>query len=143
MLVICRWPGAMIDGTATLLGGALALGILQDTFAHQQSMSPYQQISFLQWTQLTLPTVMIMLLIAASLIMVIAHKSKVDIQQVRKTLLQYQSQLGRISQRGLITLAVLVVTIGLWVFYGTQWGLDWIALLGVILFFVFKVTSWQ
>ncbi len=138
--------GAMIGGTATLLGGArapLALGILQDTFNSNHKLSHFGSISFIEWTWWVIPIVLIILAVALVFVLLIAHNSQANIELAQKTLLQHKEKMGKISIREILTLLVLLFTIFLWVFYGTSWGLDWIALLGVILAFLLRITNWK
>ena len=137
--------GAVIGSTATLLGGArapLALAILHDSFA-TPTMQAYNQISFLQWTAWAIPIVIAMLLFALCAVLIIAHKSKANIDHARFVMLEHKKEIGKISQREILTLSLLIFTIVLWIFYGTSWGLDWIALLGVILAFSLRITRWK
>lgn len=130
--------GAVIGGTATLLGGArapLAIGMLQS--------NTDQTISFLQWTLWTLPVVVLISAVTLLLIYWLTRKSNVNVASARESLLIYKNQLGNISPREVKTVIVLSITIVLWVLYGTNWGLDWIAFLGVILAFVLKITNWH
>lgn len=135
---MCMAWGAMTGGTATLLGGArapLAIGILQETTS--------LKISFLQWTLWTIPIVIIMLTICFLFTLFIVRKTTVDIEQARDTLIKHQKKLGKISKREINTLFVLSLTVVLWVFFGTGWGLDTIALFGVTLAFVLNITNWK
>ena len=138
--------GAMIGGTATLLGGArapLALGILEDTFINNSPLSPYSHISFIEWTYWVIPIVIAVLVVALLFILMIAHNSRANIELAHKTLRQHKAEIGRISQREILTLFVLLLTILLWIFYGASWGLDRIALFGVILVFVLRLSHWR
>ncbi|WP_119344209.1 SLC13 family permease [Facilibium subflavum] len=138
--------GAMIGGCATLLGGArapLALGILQDTFSYHTKMGNYSEISFVQWTFWVIPIVIGVLAVACCFSLMIVHKSKVDIAKARLTLMRHKQQIGKISKREVLTLLTVLITIMLWVGYGNQLGLDWIALFGVILAFSIKITDWK
>ena len=130
--------GAVIGGTATLLGGArapLAIGLLQSNTG--------QNISFLQWTAWTLPIVIGVSIITMLFIYLLTRNSKVNVEEAHNKLIQYKKDLGKISPREIKTLFVLTITVILWVLYGTSWGLDWIAFLGVILAFILKITNWQ
>ncbi|MFZ9034503.1 MAG: SLC13 family permease [Francisellaceae bacterium] len=138
--------GAMIGGTATLLGGArapLTLGILSDTYGQNPILSHYSYISFLDWTIWVIPIVIATLCFAFLSVYLIVRKSKVDISEARLKLIEQNKQIGRITRREVYTLLVLIATVSMWVFYGTNWGLDWIALMGVILAFCFKITRWE
>ncbi len=130
--------GAMVGGTATLLGGArapLAIGMLQaDTD---------KTISFVEWTMWTLPAVLIILSICFCVLLFIIRGHVFNIDLAREKLLLHKGKLGKLSRRELYTILILVFTITLWIMYGNEWGLDWIALLGVILAFALRITSWR
>ena len=130
--------GAIIGGTATLLGGArapLALGILES--------STHRQISFLQWSIYTLPSVIPILCIAFLFVYVVGRKDTVNVIAARAKLELHHSALGKLSIREILTLFVLGTTIILWVTCGTKIGLDLIALFGVILAFLCGITRWH
>ncbi|WP_440994202.1 SLC13 family permease [Cysteiniphilum litorale] len=138
--------GAMIGGTATLLGGArapLALGILQDTFANNAQFAYASHIGFIQWSIWVIPIVLIMLALASVCVLIAAHNSGANIQLARETLMAHKKQIGKITKREILTLIVVLFTILLWVCYGTAWGLDWIAFLGVIIAFSLRITNWK
>ncbi|MCF6767848.1 DASS family sodium-coupled anion symporter [Thiotrichales bacterium 19S11-10] len=135
---MCMAWGAMTGGTATLLGGArapLAIGILQETTG--------LKISFLQWTLWTIPIVLLMLTICFMITLFLLRNTTINIERARKTLISHKQQLGKVTLREINTLFVLTVTIILWVFFGTGWGLDTIALFGVALAFAMNITNWK
>lgn len=135
--VIMAW-GAMIGGTATLLGGArapLAIGMLTSETDHT--------ISFVEWTLWTLPTVLTIFLLGSVIILFMARNTTFNIEAARQKLYKHKAQLGTFSMRERYTITVLLGTIILWVGFGTKWGLDWIALLGVIAAFCLRITNWE
>ena len=130
--------GTGIGGIATLLGGAraaLALGILRRT--------TQQDISFVQWTVWSLPLVVLLLLVAYGLLLRIGKGTAVSLVPARKMLEVHSRKLGPISQREAGTIVLVVLTVLLWIFKGTTWGLDTVAFLGVVLSFVFGLADWQ
>lgn len=130
--------GAGIGGIATLLGGArapLALGILLKTTG--------TSISFMQWIVWSLPLVLILLLFAYGLLLRIGRGTAVSLADAQKFLQARSQHLGPISRRELGTAGVMVLTILLWVLKGEAWGLDTVALLGVVLSFVLRIADWQ
>ncbi|WP_116963267.1 SLC13 family permease [Fastidiosibacter lacustris] len=138
--------GAMIGGTATLLGGArapLALGILQDNFATNAKMAHVSHIGFFEWSLWVIPIVLVMLCLASICVLIIAHKSGANIELARQKLIAHKKEIGRVTKREVLTLMVVLFTIFLWIFYGTAWGLDWISFLGVILAFILRITNWK
>ena len=130
--------GAGLGGIATLLGGArapLAIGILLK--------STGESISFVEWIIWSLPLVIVLLLVAYGLLLRIGSGTAISLADARKFLETRSQHLGAISQRELGTTAVMLVTIGLWVFKGEAWGLDTIALLGVVLSFILRIADWK
>ena len=130
--------GAMIGGTATLLGGArapLTIGMLQSI--------TNKSISFAGWTYYVFPAVLGMLVIAFITILFAARRCKVDIQKAHTQITHHHASLGKLSQREILTVIVLVVTITLWVFIGSRVGLELVAFFGVLLAFALKITNWK
>ena len=130
--------GAGIGGIATLLGGAraaLALGILRRTTGFD--------ITFSQWVVWSLPLVILLLLVAYGLLLQIGKGTAVSLTSAQKVLAVQGRQLGPIRGRETGTIVVVVLTVVLWIFKGTTWGLDTVALLGVVLSFVFGLADWQ
>ncbi|MDJ0717047.1 MAG: DASS family sodium-coupled anion symporter [Prochloraceae cyanobacterium] len=130
--------GAGLGGIATLLGGArapLAIEVLRKTTD--------SSISFVEWTLWSLPMVLILLLIAYAILLRIGQGTAISLADAQKFLQDRSSKLGAISRREIGTALVLSITIALWLFRGEEWGLDTIALLGVILSFVLKLANWR
>lgn len=130
--------GAMTGGAATLLGGArapLALGILQSTTDYS--------ISFIQWIEYTIPIVVCMLIVAFITICLVVRNSTTSIDAARAQLKLHKSSMGKLSKREIVTIAILLLTIVLWIIYGTYIGLEIVGLFGVLLAFAFRITSWQ
>lgn len=130
--------GAVIGGTATLLGGArapLALGLLNSSTHHD--------ISFAQWTMWTIPTVLVMMLCAVITIYFMIRKTKVCVDSARAQLELHHTSLGKFSFREARTSAVVILTVILWIFYGKDVGLDIVAILAVVLAFVTRITTWE
>ncbi|HEY9837092.1 MAG TPA: DASS family sodium-coupled anion symporter [Vampirovibrionales bacterium] len=129
--------GVVIGSNMTLLGGArgpLALGILQNTTG--------QTISFAQWTLFVAPVVLVLLPLAFFVLQGVGQTEEVSLSKARRFLEKRNQQLGEISQREMLTAGILIVTIVLWITLGDRWGLDVIALLGVILTFILGVANW-
>ncbi len=130
--------GVVIGSNTTLLGGArgpLALGILQNTTG--------QTISFADWTLFVAPIVLVLLPIAFFVLQGVGQTEEVSLKNARRFLEKRNQQLGKISRREIVTAGILILTIILWMTLGDQWGLDAIALLGVILTFILGVANWQ
>lgn len=132
--------GAGIGGIATLLGGAraaLALGLLRST------TNGKYDISFVEWFIWSIPLVLLLLAVAYVLLLWIGRGTAVSLPTARKFLQMRSKNLGPMSQREIGTIMLVVVIIFLWIFRGEAWGLDTIALLGVLCSFVFGLANWQ
>jgi sodium-dependent dicarboxylate transporter 2/3/5 len=130
--------GVVIGGTATVLGGArapLAMGILESTTG--------EKIGFLEWTLWALPVALIMLTIAHLMLLYISRDAAVSLPEARQFLETRTQALGPVSQREKTTAGIMVVTIGLWIMMGDAWGLDTVALLGVLMVFALRVADWH
>lgn len=129
--------GAVIGGTATLLGGArapLAMGILSTTTG--------ETISFLEWILYALPIALVLLLVSHVLLLRLGNREPLSLDGARSFLEERTAQLGPVSQREKTIAAIMIVTIVLWIVQGDAWGLDNIALLGVLLAFGSRVAHW-
>jgi sodium-dependent dicarboxylate transporter 2/3/5 len=130
--------GAVIGGTATLLGGAraaLALGMLES--------NTHQTISFLHWTYWVIPLVLAMFIVACITTCFIARKSTISMQTARDSLAKKAEALGSFSGREMKTAAVLVLTIIGWISFSSTLDLDAIAFIGVIGAFLLRITNWH
>lgn len=129
--------GAVIGGTATLLGGArapLALGLLQSSTHHS--------ISFAQWTMWVWPIVVTMFIVAAITIYFMVRKTEICIDSARAQLELHHTTMGTLSFREARTLFTIALTVVLWIFFGQNLGLDIVAFIGVLLAFVLRITTW-
>lgn len=130
--------GVVIGSNTTLLGGArgpLALGILENTTG--------DTISFVQWTLLVFPLVLILLGLTFGLISFLGKRETVSLKKARHFLERRNHQLGPISRREITTCSLMIGVILLWITQGSAWGLDRIALLGVSLAFILGIANWQ
>ena len=130
--------GASIGGIATLLGGArtpLALGLLRSATGIS--------VSFIDWFIWSLPLVILMLVICGSLLLRIGEGTAISLKETQSYLQERSQKLGKMSSREIGTMMVVVITVILWILKGDTWGLDTIALLGVILVFTLRLAVWQ
>jgi sodium-dependent dicarboxylate transporter 2/3/5 len=130
--------GSSIGGIATLLGGArapLALGILREATG--------QSFSFLEWTLLALPLVLVLLVAGYQIILRFFPIDVETVQAADSALNERWLKLGRPSYDewaiGLVTLGTLVA----WMIGGEEFGLANIALAAVVVLFVLRVVSWR
>lgn len=128
--------GCIVGGTTTLLGGArapLAIGMLQSTTG--------EHLGFITWSMAAFPAVIILYVMG----WILLQQGLPD--QLPESLLRDLHQkvqtLGKPSSREIRTSLILTLTVFLWMFRGDQWGLDSIALLGVILAFLSGVATWR
>jgi len=130
--------GTSIGGTATLLGGArapLAIGVLKGVTG--------QSISFSQWMVWSVPTVLILVVVAYVLLRQIEPDPTISLAKAQKFLSRRSQSLGPMSSREIGTAWVVCLTVLLWIVRGETWGLDVIAFLGVILSFVLRIADWR
>jgi sodium-dependent dicarboxylate transporter 2/3/5 len=130
--------GSSIGGIATLLGGArapLALGILREATG--------QSFSFLEWTLLAMPLVLVLLVVGYQIILRFFPIDIETVQAADSALNERWLKLGRPSYDewaiGLVTLATLVA----WMIGGEEFGLANIALAAVVVLFVLRAVSWR
>ncbi len=129
--------GAIIGGTATLLGGArapLALGVLEAATG--------ARIGFLPWLLATLPVVA-GLLFAALFLLWRLLPERGEALGLAQYLEARVRAMGSFSSREKKTLGLMLFVIVLWIFLGEAWGLGSVALFGVVLAFVIGVADWQ
>ena len=135
---VCLAWGSAIGGTATLLGGArapLAIGILKS--------STGLDISFVQWTAWVIPAVLCILGVTFAVIYFMSRHSSVSIDDTHAQLAKHYKKLGPVSAREVYTIAIVMLTILLWIFFGHDYGLDIVAFFGVILAFTFRIANWK
>lgn len=130
--------GSSIGGIATLLGGArapLALGILREATG--------ASFSFLEWTLLALPLVMILMVVGYRTIL---WFFPIEIETVRaadNVLNERWMRLGRPSYEERVVGFVVIGTLIGWIVGGEEFGLANIAIAAVVVLFVFRVVSWR
>jgi sodium-dependent dicarboxylate transporter 2/3/5 len=130
--------GTSIGGIATLLGGArapLALGILREATG--------QSYSFLEWTLLALPLVVV-LMVAGYWIILWFFPIEIDsIEGVEQLLTERWLKLGRVTFEERAIGTVMVLTLIGWVVGGEEFGLANIALAAVVSLFMLGVVTWR
>jgi sodium-dependent dicarboxylate transporter 2/3/5 len=130
--------GCIIGGITTFLGGArapLAVGMLREATG--------QTISFTPWALAALPTTLLLLGFAFLLYVWFYPPEPIDLEKVRALLSRRRRELGVISSREIGVSVLTVGTICAWVIFGEQFGLAKIAIIAVILAFIFRLTEWQ
>ncbi len=138
VLFLALAAGCIIGGITTFLGGArapLAVGMLQEATG--------LTIGFTPWALAALPTTLFLLGFSFCLYYIFYPPEAIDIEKVREMLLRRRRELGKISPREIkVGLLILGTIIG-WVIFGEQFGLAKIAIIAVILTFVFQLTEWR
>jgi len=130
--------GCVIGGIATMLGGArvpLAVGLLEQ--------AGNGTITFAQWTIAMFPIVLILFTFCYFLL---TRFFSIDIGTVADAGYAIEEQI-RSCGRPLLEerfLGLLIATaIVCWIFFGAQLGMSTIAILAVILLFMFRVVEWR
>jgi len=130
--------GAVIGGVATLLGGArgpLAMAIVQEMTG--------RAFSFGGWVVAAAPMVLGMLVIAAVTLLRMAPLDEVDMAGARRRIEQRQLELGQLGLSGRLMAALMLATMGAWIWMGESVGLAGIALLAVAAMFALRIVGWR
>lgn len=130
--------GVIIGGVATFLGGArnpLAVGILKE--------STGVSIGFLEWIIAILPEVIALLLVALFILARFFKPEITSVERARENIKGKIERMGRLSAREAGIGAIMLLTILSWIFIGQNIGLANIALLSVVVLFVFKLVNWK
>ncbi|KAF2956274.1 DASS family sodium-coupled anion symporter [Marinitoga sp. 38H-ov] len=136
-LTLSSMWGSIIGSGTTLLGGArgpLAIAMLKKITGIN--------ISFTQWIISTLPIVISVSTIA-SIIIIKNTPKNIDISKGINLLKNKNLKLSKLSQRELYILTILIITMIMWISFGTKMGIANIALLSVIILFIFRLISWN
>jgi sodium-dependent dicarboxylate transporter 2/3/5 len=130
--------GSTIGGVATLLGGGrapLALGILREATG--------QSFTFVQWSIAILPLVIFLTIVAH---FIIRFFFPIDIQSVQaadEVLREKRMKLGRVRFQEQAIAAVMLITLGSWIFLGEEFGLANVALGAVVALFALRLVTWR
>ncbi|MFQ5650262.1 MAG: SLC13 family permease [bacterium] len=130
--------GCIIGGITTFLGGArapLAVGILQQTSG--------TTIDFLSWSLATLPTVVLMLVVAYFSLLKLFPSEVRDISKAKTALKRKELKMGRITRRELAIGGLMLLTIFTWIAFGKVLGLANIAIAAVVVAFLFNLLDWK
>ncbi|MFQ5963052.1 MAG: SLC13 family permease [Candidatus Scalinduaceae bacterium] len=130
--------GCVIGGVATFLGGArapLAVGILRDATG--------ESIGFIKWTLATLPTVIVMLVVAYWLLILLFPIEVKDIGRARLFLINRVACIGRMKRKEWFIGMLMAGTIFSWICFGEEYGLANIALAAVVIAFIFNLMRWR
>lgn len=130
--------GCVIGGIATMLGGArvpLAVGILEE--------SGNGTITFTQWTIAVVPIVFVLF---GFCYFFLTRFFPVDIETVAEADSVIDEQIrdcGRPLMEEKFLGLLIAAAIICWIFFGSQIGMATIAILAVVLLFMFRVVEWK
>lgn len=137
LFVSMAW-GAIVGGIGTFLGGArapLAVGIL--------STNTGRTISFVEWSLATLPTVIVLLVVASLLMGIIFRPEVTSVTPAVNAIRDKVEELGRVSRREVEVALVMTATVVAWITLGDDLGLATIALAAVALAFALGLMTWK
>lgn len=136
MFFALAW-GCIIGGATTVLGGGrapLGMEILRK--------SSDTHLTILQYTQLSLPLVLLLLICGWVLLAVLFPSEISDIGPAREVLHKKSRSQGKITfqEKGIAT--VMVITLFCWFVYG-EVGMANISILAIVSLFVFNLANWK
>ena len=138
ILFLAMGWGCVIGGIATMLGGArvaLAVGLLQEAKGGT--------ITFAEWTLSMLPVVIVLFTVCY---FILTRFFKIDIDSVAEADSAIDEQIrecGRPLMEEKFLALLIVAAILCWIFLGGQLGLASIAIMAVVLLFMFRVVEWK
>ncbi|MCK4738458.1 MAG: SLC13/DASS family transporter [Deltaproteobacteria bacterium] len=130
--------GCVIGGVATFLGGArvpLAVGILTETTG--------KTIGFFQYSVAVFPLVIVMLIVGVIFLSKTFKTEIISVSKAHDVLSERIRSIGKVSYTEYATGVVLILTIIMWVVFGTSIGLASIALTSVVVLFALKLVRWK
>lgn len=137
LFVAMAW-GCIIGGVATFLGGArnpLAVGILKETTG--------QGIGFFEWMVAVVPAVFVMLIIGYILLRLFFKIDIKSVDQAEEALFHKKIEMGRMTWEERAIAFVILSTIAAWIVLGENFGLANIAIVSVVVLFVFELLKWK
>lgn len=138
LLFLAMAWGCIIGGIATMLGGGrvpLAVGILVE--------AGYAPITFLEWTMTVIPMVLV-LFVAAYFMITRCYRIDVDsVAEADRIITNKHREMGRIKMEEQFLLILTIGAILSWMFFGHAIGMASIAILVVVLLFMFRVVEWK
>jgi sodium-dependent dicarboxylate transporter 2/3/5 len=131
--------GCSIGSLGTLIGGArniYAVGVLSDIGIN---------ITFFDWMKYSMPVVFIALPLVWLVLQFSFPIEIKDISAARREIKNQVTLEGKMSKNESIVLAILIITILLWIFFSSHeyFGLAVIAILGSVLLFLTGVVNWK
>lgn len=132
--------GCIIGGAATVLGGGrvpLALEILE------QSTRGESTLGILQYSVLSFPLVLLMIAFGWVVLRLMFAPDITDIRPARETLHRKLQAMGKVKlvEKGIAL--VMAITLFCWFFYGEELGIANIAIISIVILFVFNLITWR
>ena len=137
LLMALLW-GAVIGGSATLLGGArgpLAVAMLEEFTG--------RSISFLKWFLCTLPVVAVLGLIGAFMLTLLTRRHRVDLALVERQLESNLRDLGPMSNREKLIGLVMMGAVVSWMVFGAAVGIATVTITAVVIMFLLGLSDWK
>ncbi|OGW14649.1 MAG: anion:sodium symporter [Nitrospinae bacterium RIFCSPLOWO2_12_FULL_47_7] len=131
--------GCIIGGATTVLGGGrapLGMEILR------KSTDGANVLTILQYTQLSLPLILLMLACGWVLLLLLFPPEITDILPAREVLHRKFQALGKVRFQEKGIAAVMIITLVCWFTFGEA-GMANIAILSIVALFVFNLTNWK
>ena len=138
MFFALAW-GCIIGGTATVFGGGrvlLGVEILEKT-AHETS------IGILEYTQLSFPMVIILLICGWVALKLSFSLDVKDIEPVHRILQKKLEVMGAVSIKEKGIAVVMLLTLIAWLCFSEDLGIANIALVSIVLLFVLNLINWK
>lgn len=132
--------GCIIGGTTTVLGGGrvpLALEILE------KSTQGKSTIGILEYTSLSFPLVILLLLSGWFILRLLFPPDIDDIEPARKVLRSKAADLGIMNFQEKGIAFVMGITLITWFSYGDELGIANIAILAIVALFVLNLITWK
>ena len=130
--------GCVIGGIATMLGGArvpLAVGLLQE--------AGYGTVTFTQWSMAMFPIVIVLFSFCYFLLTRFYPIKILTVVEADSVIDQQLRDCGRPLLEEKFLALLLICTIAAWVFWGARFSMATIAILSVVLLFMFRVVPWR
>ena len=130
--------GCVIGGIATMLGGArvpLAVGLLQQ--------AGYGTVTFTQWSLAMFPIVIVLFSFCYFLLTRFYPIKILTVAEADTVIDKQLHDCGRPLMEEKFLGLLLICTIAAWVFWGAQFSMATIAILSVVLLFMFRVVQWR
>jgi len=132
--------GCIIGGSATALGGGrvpLTVEILEKSTDYQHTLG------VLEYSKLVLPLVVLFFIGGWIVLLWLFKPEAREVQPALANLHKKREQLGKVSFHEMGIGAVMTVTLFFWFGFGEKFGIANIALLAIVVLFVFNLITWD